>query len=172
MGKDHMVQGGEDLGSIAEFSGFRDYRTIWNDPNNAELRQRRRNPNRLFPGDEVFIPAQQQPQQLAETGQQHLITAPQTSLQAPNPDGIPEQNIGSHVLPAPWHGQAMAQQPIAKPPGPSTDTTAQPTVSASVAGSIKKHTDVGTNDSAVSSATTAPMLRQISGETAFVIPTK
>lgn len=46
---------GEHVSCIAESYGFRDFQTIWNHPNNAELRGKR-NPNVLFPGDILFIP--------------------------------------------------------------------------------------------------------------------
>src|SRR5262245_36498098 len=52
----HIVQQGECLASIAKENGFADWRTIYNDDQNAEFRQKRPNPNILFPGDQLFIP--------------------------------------------------------------------------------------------------------------------
>src|SRR5436305_1629951 len=52
----HVVEQGEYLAAIAKKYGFFDYRTIWDDPNNAELKSRRGSPNVLYPGDVVFIP--------------------------------------------------------------------------------------------------------------------
>ena len=56
MGKEYFVKQGECLSSLAKRFGFLDYQTIYNHPKNAELKQKRRNPNVLFPDDGVFIP--------------------------------------------------------------------------------------------------------------------
>jgi len=52
----HTVVQGEHIPGIAAKHGFRDFRSIWDHPRNAQLKQERKNPNVLFPGDEVFIP--------------------------------------------------------------------------------------------------------------------
>ena len=52
----HVVAQGEYLSLIAARFGFRDPRVIWNHPDNAALRERRKNPNVLFPGDVLTIP--------------------------------------------------------------------------------------------------------------------
>ncbi len=54
----HTVAQGEHLSSIAEKYGFSDYRTIWNAPENAELKKKRK-PHILLPGDRLFIPDRQ-----------------------------------------------------------------------------------------------------------------
>jgi hypothetical protein len=46
---------GDDLPKIADENGFRDYNTIWQAPENAELRQQRQ-PTVLMPGDRVWVP--------------------------------------------------------------------------------------------------------------------
>jgi hypothetical protein len=51
----HTVKQGEQLSSIAAQYGFSDYKLIWNDSNNAKLREKR-DPHVLFPGDQVFVP--------------------------------------------------------------------------------------------------------------------
>lgn len=56
MSTPHIVEQGEFLASIALKHGFRDWRVIWNHPDNAALKARRKNPNVLFPGDELRIP--------------------------------------------------------------------------------------------------------------------
>ena len=52
----YTVEQGDCLSSIAESFDFADWQTIYNDPNNAELRNLRPNPNVLYPGDTVYIP--------------------------------------------------------------------------------------------------------------------
>jgi len=52
----HEVEQGECLSSIALLYGFSDYHTIYNHPKNAEFRQKRPDPNVIYPGDEIFIP--------------------------------------------------------------------------------------------------------------------
>ncbi len=49
------VSEGDSIPSIAHDAGHF-YETIWNHPNNAELKSKRKNPNILNPGDEVFVP--------------------------------------------------------------------------------------------------------------------
>ena len=55
MSKTHVIEQGEHLSGIAAQNGFRNFETIWNDPNNADLRKLR-DPHVLFPGDKLFIP--------------------------------------------------------------------------------------------------------------------
>ena len=52
----YKVKQGDHLSSIAKAQGFSDYETIWNDPNNADLKAQRENPNVLYPGDMLYIP--------------------------------------------------------------------------------------------------------------------
>ena len=63
----HIVAQGEHLSSIAEQYGFSDYRTIWNHPENADLKQRRPDPHVLFPGDRLYIPDLLRKKEAAET---------------------------------------------------------------------------------------------------------
>ena len=52
----HIVEQGEHVSGIAEQFGFEKIETIWNHPNNAQLKALRKNPHILFPGDSLFIP--------------------------------------------------------------------------------------------------------------------
>lgn len=52
----HQVAQGECLASIAADYRFSDWRTIYNRPENAELRRKRQNPNLVYPGDLIYIP--------------------------------------------------------------------------------------------------------------------
>jgi hypothetical protein len=50
------IEQGDHLPQIADEHGFSDWHTIWDDPSNAELRQQRKDPGVLAPGDRLYIP--------------------------------------------------------------------------------------------------------------------
>ena len=52
----HTVRQGEHISRLAKENGLASYLTIWNHPENCELKAKRKNPNVLYPGDEIFIP--------------------------------------------------------------------------------------------------------------------
>jgi nucleoid-associated protein YgaU len=52
----HFVQQGECLSRIARRYGVREWRVVWDSPENEQLRAKRQNPNVLYPGDVVVIP--------------------------------------------------------------------------------------------------------------------
>jgi len=56
MAGNYTVKQGDHLSGIASRYGFSDYNTIWNDPQNADLKAKRQNPNVLYPGDQLYIP--------------------------------------------------------------------------------------------------------------------
>jgi hypothetical protein len=56
MAQHHTVEQGEHLPAIAQKYGFGSYKTIWEHDQNASLRETRKNPNILQPGDTIFIP--------------------------------------------------------------------------------------------------------------------
>jgi len=67
----HVVRQGECLSKIAAEKGFPDYTKIWDHPENAELKEKRKNPNILYPGDRVFIPDMETKEESASTEQRH-----------------------------------------------------------------------------------------------------
>jgi hypothetical protein len=67
------VEQGDHLAKIAEEHGFYDWHTIWDDPQNAELKQSR-DPNLLKPGDKLYIPDKQPKSVAAATGSTHNYT--------------------------------------------------------------------------------------------------
>jgi hypothetical protein len=69
----HVVEQGEHLSSIAEKYGFLDFQTIWNDAENAALRDKRKNPHVLMPGDKVFIPDMKLKNEARSTGAKHTF---------------------------------------------------------------------------------------------------
>ncbi|MFO0648021.1 MAG: LysM domain-containing protein [Polyangiales bacterium] len=52
----HVVKPGECFSLIARRYGYADYRALYDHPANADLREKRPNPNVIHPGDEVVIP--------------------------------------------------------------------------------------------------------------------
>lgn len=73
MGIFHSVKEGEHFSGIALKYGFPDYRVLWNRPENSELKKKRKNPNVLFPGDQVFIPDKTVKQVSGGTDQRHTF---------------------------------------------------------------------------------------------------
>jgi hypothetical protein len=69
----HVVAQGECTSSIADACGL-SWETIWNHPQNATLRQKRKDPNVLYPGDELFVPEVQVKWEKGPTGQRHTFT--------------------------------------------------------------------------------------------------
>jgi hypothetical protein len=76
----HTVQQGEHLSRIAFLYGFRDYQTIWNHPENAQLKAKRKTPNILLPGDKLFIPDKVPKVEVRPTGQSHRFQLAGQSL--------------------------------------------------------------------------------------------
>ena len=75
MAKTHDVVQGEYLSLIAARYGFTDHLVLWNFPANAALKQLRKNPNVLLPGDRVVIPDRETGLVSAPTGQVNPFVA-------------------------------------------------------------------------------------------------
>ena len=67
---EHVVEQGECVASIAADYGL-DWNAIWNEPQNAELKRIRRDPNVLYPGDIVVIPDKTIREESCDTDQSH-----------------------------------------------------------------------------------------------------
>ena len=67
----HTVQQGESLSSIAHQYGFRDYKLVYNHPDNAGFRRKRPNPNLIYPGDVLTIPDKDTKQTKIVTNNKH-----------------------------------------------------------------------------------------------------
>ena len=55
MASEYTVKG-DYLTKIAKEHGFSDYRIIWDHAQNKQLKELRKNPNVIYPGDKLFIP--------------------------------------------------------------------------------------------------------------------
>lgn len=82
MGGIHTVRQGECLSRIAAQYGFANWKTVYEHPDNADLRRKRPNPNVLFPGDIVKIPVLRKKEEQAATGKHHrfVVKAPRKWL--------------------------------------------------------------------------------------------
>ena len=75
MGTDYEIQQGDCLASIARNSGLL-WETIWNRPENSNLRTLRVDPNILFPGDILFIPDKDPQPVSGSTDARHSLKLP------------------------------------------------------------------------------------------------
>ncbi|MGQ9695142.1 MAG: PGRP and LysM peptidoglycan-binding domain-containing protein [Thermodesulfobacteriota bacterium] len=67
---DYTVKQGDCLSSIASKYGLF-WEKIWNHPKNAQLKEKRKDPNVLYPGDVLFIPDKEEKEEPASTEQRH-----------------------------------------------------------------------------------------------------
>ncbi|MBX3469474.1 MAG: peptidoglycan-binding protein [Planctomycetes bacterium] len=72
---DHQVKQGDTLVSIAHEHGWRDWETIWLHEANAQLRERRADPQVLEPGDVVHVPDKTPKQVEVAAGRRHRFVA-------------------------------------------------------------------------------------------------
>ncbi|MEM6618815.1 MAG: LysM peptidoglycan-binding domain-containing protein [Pseudomonadota bacterium] len=54
--REHTVKKGDTLSGLAKKNGLKSYKDIYNAPENAKFRKLRKDPNKIEPGDKVFIP--------------------------------------------------------------------------------------------------------------------
>jgi len=80
MPRQHEVVQGEHISRLAEKYGFADFRTLWNHAGNSSLKQLRKNPNVLFPGDTVVIPDKELKKEACQTTRIHRFVVPVQSL--------------------------------------------------------------------------------------------
>lgn len=69
----HVVKPGECVSSIAFEAGFF-WQTLWDDPENATLKEARGAPNVLLPGDRLHVPEKREKEVPCETGARHRFT--------------------------------------------------------------------------------------------------
>ena len=71
MAQTHYVKPGEYLAQIARNYGFVDFHTLWDAPENQDLKNKRKNPNILFPGDKLVIPDKELGEETRSTEKKH-----------------------------------------------------------------------------------------------------
>lgn len=75
----HVVKQGDCFSSIAKKYGFLE-KTLWNHPSNGDLKNKRKDPNILFPGDEVNIPDKNLKEYPAPTEDKHIYKVVRETL--------------------------------------------------------------------------------------------
>jgi hypothetical protein len=73
MSKRHIVADGDSLIALATEAGFASVDAIWKHAENAKLREARKDPRVLLPGDEVFIPDPQPASKQVPCGSRHTF---------------------------------------------------------------------------------------------------
>jgi hypothetical protein len=61
------------MASISAQYGFAQWETIWNHPKNAAIKEKRKNPNVLAPGDQIFVPDPTPGSFACATGRRHTF---------------------------------------------------------------------------------------------------
>lgn len=100
MAKTHVIQAGESLARIANQHGLT-WQTVWNAPENNELRQLRGGPNILEAADQLTIPELTKKVVTLATGKRHrLVIKTQKSpirLRLSTPAGEPRAGLSFEV---------------------------------------------------------------------------
>ena len=68
----YAIKSGDCLSNIAERAGLR-WKTIWQHPENAGLREQRQDPNVLYPGDRLAIPLKKNKEVSKPTAAEHVF---------------------------------------------------------------------------------------------------
>jgi N-acetylmuramoyl-L-alanine amidase len=102
MPTEHVVKQGEHLTRIAKEHGFFDFRTIFDDPANADFKALRPNPDVIFPGDRIVIPDKQVKEQTGVTDRRHIFQVQTPTLKLriklTDIDHEPMPGIDCHLL--------------------------------------------------------------------------
>jgi len=85
MGTLHTVVQGEHISHIARRYGFTSFKPIWHAGENAALREKRKTPDVLFPGDQVFIPDKGIREEPRPTDQRHRFVGEHLHRHAAHP---------------------------------------------------------------------------------------
>lgn len=81
MASDYTIKQGDYLAKIAKEHGFPDWRPIWDHASNTALRDKRKDPNILLPGDQLHIPDRETKDVSAATDMRHRYVVKRPPLQ-------------------------------------------------------------------------------------------
>jgi N-acetylmuramoyl-L-alanine amidase len=133
----YEVQQGDCLSSIAARWGFSDFNEIYMDGANAGLREKRPNPNIIFPGDLLVIPDREVKDASCPTDQLHrfVVKRPKVLLRVCLKDDLhrPYRNtryelkVGNRIYADDTDSEGMLEQPI-DPAASTAELTIYPTV--------------------------------------------
>jgi N-acetylmuramoyl-L-alanine amidase len=124
MAQTYVVQPGDCLSSIAKKFGFRDWKVIYDDPNNKDFKKARPNPNVIYAGDQLFIPDPKDATKKASAPVEQLnkykVKLPKTLLriQVKDEEEKPiaskkyELRLGDDVRKGSTDGDGIVEQPI------------------------------------------------------------
>jgi hypothetical protein len=122
MSIEHEVEQGEHLPKIAEMYGYHDYKVIWDHADNKKLKDLRKNPNVLLPGDIVKIPDRKPEIVKCQTDKKyrfqlagevlHLRLALLDYNNEPLPDTECELRIDGNSIPLKSDGDGRIEAPI------------------------------------------------------------
>lgn len=120
----YVVKQGECIDSIAFENGFF-WETIWNHAENSALKQKRKDPNILLAGDEVFIPDKEEKKESCATEQRHRFRRKGVPamirirlLEEPLPDEGPA-DAGTDEEETPVMGEEEVDEDVPTPSKPS-----------------------------------------------------
>jgi Putative peptidoglycan binding domain/LysM domain len=126
----YTIKQGDYLSKIAAENGFHDHTVIWNHPSNARLKQERKNPNVLNPGDRLFIPDKQNGQFSRATDQRHRFVVKaerlklrlilEDQLEKPISNAKCQLFVGSQIFHLTTDGKGKLEQDIPRDAEKST----------------------------------------------------
>lgn len=73
----YTIQSGDTLSKIAKEAGISDWKTIYNDSKNDQFRKDRPDPNKIYPGDKIWIPGNPK----TSTGKKTVFVVPVEKIQ-------------------------------------------------------------------------------------------
>jgi putative peptidoglycan binding protein len=81
MASDYTIKQGDYLAKVAKEHGFADWKPIWDHASNKALRDKRKDPNILLPGDQLHIPDREIKEHAASTEAKHRYVVKRPRLQ-------------------------------------------------------------------------------------------
>jgi N-acetylmuramoyl-L-alanine amidase len=98
--------------SIAKAYGYRNWRTIYDHPQNSEFRRKRPNPDVLRPGDQIYIPDRTPRTESCASDKQHTFQVglhhPNLQIRLEDSSGDPASNVPYRLVL--WSGRIIEGQ--------------------------------------------------------------